>query len=1149
MVEEKIGQDKPIVIGVGASAGGLEAFKTLLKGLPDEHDMVLILVQHLDPDHESLMPELLSAKTRTPVQSVKDGMKIERGHIYLMPPGHELEMDGDILKLVEFSSPRGLRRPIDRFFSSLSTAHGENAVAVILSGTGSDGANGARDVKGQGGLVFVQTPEEAQYDGMPQAVVQQNTADVIVGAAEIIEVVRDYFSLRSQTIESSDERGGFLDRIMRHVRFRTGHDFSEYKEATMRRRVAVRMSVLNIQTPRDYLSYLVETKNEADILFQDLLINVTSFFRDADHFDTLRSMVIPDLIAKTSEHGDLRVWVAGCSTGEEAYSLAILIAEEISRVNKQMNVTIFGTDIDDKALTAARLGRYSDSIAMALPDGMLERYFRHTPDGYEVGPQLREMVRFSRHSFIKDPPFSRLDLVSCRNVLIYVQDPLQELASRVFHYALREGGYLFLGPSENPSAVHKYFVEANARARLFRRRAGQAKPLSLGTLSGAVMKRKAAEQELLGQQEAFTDVERVVLDHFTPAYLHTDADNNLIYSSPNATRYLSLRPGKISTNVFEVIAPELEATFRRVARSNAEINTTAEFEFQGEVNGTTQRAIVSRRRLGDGTILYVLDDNLKLLDSRPGGPTEIGSKQDTYLRQLELELDEAKQAVRTTVEELETSNEELKSSNEEMMSMNEELQSANEELTTINDELQEKLRELHQVNIDLDNFVVSTQVPTVFLSSDLALLRFTPETEAVFSFSDADLGRPLKDLNARIDQKRLLELCEQSVEDQIERQEEFRTDDKSVIYRVRIMPFSPDGERERGVVFTFQDITQLREAIETAQTAKAEAEAQSHEVNQIYAKSPLAMGLIGRDMRYIRLNQKLADINGVPIAAHLGKTVREVIPDVAEQTEDLIRRVLDTGIAITGIRVTGSTIVDPSTQHVWESDWVPFSIDDDVVAVSVTVRDITEQVTTSDNLREIMRELEHRVKNMLSNVKALVNRAARDATTDAAVFETLNKRIQGLSQTHSLLTAEAWSSALLDQLFRLETIDVYGEDRITLSGPTVRISSEATLSIGMAIHELATNAAKYGALSAGGGHVGVTWTRIADARSDRLVIEWVETGGPEVTEPSRSGFGTRLIASTIEGNIEGKVSHFWEPSGLRVVIELDYDAVSVAVQD
>lgn len=1149
MSAKKSEQDHTIVVGVGASAGGLEAFKSLLKGLPNQHDLVIILVQHLDPDHESLMPELVAAKTRTPVHSITDGMQIQRGHIYLMPPGHELEMDGDVMKLVAFSSPRGLRRPIDRFFTSLAVSHGENAVAVVLSGTGSDGANGAREVKGQGGLVFVQTPLEAQYDGMPQSVIQQNTADVVVGAAEMIDVVRDYFSLRSRTIESSDKEGGFLDRIMRHVKFRTGHDFSQYKEATMRRRVAVRMSVLNIQDPRDYLSYLVETKNEADILFQDLLINVTSFFRDPEHFETLKTEVIPDLVSETSEHGDLRVWVAGCSTGEEAYTLAILISEEISRVNKQMNVTIFGTDIDDKALATARLGRYPESISINMPEGILERYFRPSQDGYEVGPQLREMVRFSRHSFIKDPPFSRLDLVSCRNVLIYLKEPLQELTSRVFHYALRGGGYLFLGPSENPSALASYFVETSNRARIFRRRPGQAKPLSLGALSGAVMKRKAAEQERLGRQEAFTDVERVILDNFIPAYLHTDADNKLMYSSPNATRYLTLRPGKTTTNVFEVIAPELEPTFRRVSRSNTQIGTTSEFEFQGSINGQEERVIISTRRLNDGTILYVLDDNLKLLESRPGGTTELGSKQDTYLRQLEIELDEAKQAVRTTVEELETSNEELKSSNEEMMSMNEELQSANEELTTINDELQEKLRELNQVNIDLDNFVVSTRVPTVFLTSNLTLLRYTPETDQIFSFSEADLGRPLKDLSARIDQKRLLALCDQSISTQKELQEEFRSDDGTVIYRVRIMPFSPDGQKQRGVVFTFQDITPLREAIDEAVEARAAAEEQSHEVNQIYANSPLAMGLITPDMKYARLNQKLADINGVPLEGHVGKTIRQVIPNVADQTEDIVRKVVQTGEAITGERVTGHTINDPETIHEWESDWVPFRVNDEIAAVSVTVRDITDQVRTSDTLRDIMHELEHRVKNMLSNVKALVNRAARDATTDRSVFETLNKRIQGLSQTHSLLTAEAWSSAPIGQLFRLETVDVYGADRVTLSGPPVRVSSEATLSIGMAIHELATNAAKYGALSEPDGHVDISWTRIADARSDRLVIEWKETGGPEVTPPTQSGFGTRLVGLTIEGNLEGKVNNSWEPSGLKVVMEMDYEAISVATQD
>ncbi len=582
--------DHTIIVAVGASAGGLEAFQKLLKGLPEQHNLVLVLIQHLDPDHESLMPELLSAKTKSPVQSVTDGIEVQKGHIYLMPPGFEMEIQGRQLRLIEFDSPRGLRRPIDRFFNSLAVEHGENAAAVVLSGTGSDGASGARELKGHGGLVLVQDPREATYDGMPQSVLDQGSADVTARADEIIDVVRDYFSFRIDRKGAFGSETEFLDRILRHVRFRTGHDFAEYKEATMLRRVAVRMSVLNLTSPNEYLKLIVDNKQEADLLFRDLLINVTSFFRDPEHFETLKRQVIPDLVDSAEEHGELRVWVAGCSTGEEAYSVGMLIAEELSRVNKQCKVVIFGTDIDEQALQTARQGRYPDTISDTLPRALLDNYFKPLKEGYEVGEVLREMVRFSRHSFIKDPPFSKLDMVTCRNVLIYLKDSLQELTCRVFHYALRTDGYLFLGPSENPQAIAEFFAESASHARIFRRKPGQAKPLNLGGLSGAVLDRPEANGAT-GVEK--TEIERAILDFYAPAYLHVDDNNNVIFVSENASRYLAVRGGTLTTNLFELVAPELEAAFRRVARIEAPPNSSREFDFQGEIRGEEQRLLIS----------------------------------------------------------------------------------------------------------------------------------------------------------------------------------------------------------------------------------------------------------------------------------------------------------------------------------------------------------------------------------------------------------------------------------------------------------------------------------------------------------------------------------------------------------------------------
>jgi two-component system CheB/CheR fusion protein len=1130
---------KSIFVGIGASAGGLEAFVEFLKGLPEDHGMVIALVQHLDPNHDSLMPELVAAKTKSPVHSVTDNLAVEPGHIYLIPPGYDMEVKDDHLMLKAFDSPRRLRRPIDRFFRSLAVEYGDRAVGVVLSGTGSDGAEGAREIKGAGGLVFVQDPKEAKYDGMPQSVLDQGGADVTCGAREVADIVRDYFNLRGSAHSEFSDDDQFLSRIMRHVRFRTGHDFSDYKQATMLRRVAVRMSVLNLSERGDYLRYIAEHKEEADRLFRDLLINVTSFFRDAEHFDQVNRTAITDIVENTEDGGEIRVWVPGCSTGEEAYSMAILLSEEVSRLHRRCSIIIFGTDIDEEALGKARIGHYSDAIADSLPAGYLDRYFQPRSNGFTVGPQLRDMVRFSRHSFVKDPPFSKLNMVSCRNVLIYFKESLQETAIRVFHYALNEGGYLFIGPSENPKTITSYFTEVSARARIYRRRPGNAGALNLGGRHDAPQQKPYAPPPPAAG--AATDIEKVLLKRHAPAHLHIDAAGDVMYASENVTDYLRIRPGKLSNAATAMIAPELETLLRRVLRVEQNAGSTEEREYQGKVNGREVRLVMTAERMADGSVLLVLKDQLDLRSDRLG---QGDAADDAYIQELESELDEARQAVRTTVEELETSNEELKSSNEEMMSMNEELQSANEELTTINDELQEKLRELNQLNADLKNFTASARIATVFLDDQLRLKNFTVEAQQYFAFTQSDIGRKIADLNSSLDQDRLIDLCQQTLEDRIERSEEFAVEEQGCDLSVEIMPYSPDGKSERGVVFTLQDVTELREAVEEAERQRRLAEERMVEVEQIYRTSPMAMGLIDREMRYIRLNEKLAEMNGEPIERHIGARIKDVIPAVAEQTADLVGRVFESGEPIKGQRVTGTIKSRPDDPRVWESDWMPHIVEGEVVAVAVNVRDITDEVETAESLRRVMRELEHRVKNMLSNVSALINQARREVQADREIYEKLTRRIEGLAKTHALLTAEQWSSALLRDVIAPETIGVYGEEAVTLSGPAIRVNSQTTLALGMAIHEMATNAAKYGAFSRQGGHVTISWSRINDAESDRLQIEWKESGGPKVEKPAGNGFGSQLIRSTLEGTLDGEVSMRWEPEGLHFVVSLDFSEVT-----
>ncbi|MEM0935343.1 MAG: chemotaxis protein CheB [Pseudomonadota bacterium] len=1147
--------NSPLIIGVGASAGGLEAFQTLLSHLPERHDLALVLVQHLDPDHESLLPELLSKRTRTPVQSITDGMEVHPGNIYLIPPGFSLLIDGTTLHLEAFDSPRGLRRPIDRFLVSLAASCGPNATGIILSGTGSDGSVGVKAIKEAGGLVFVQDPKQAKYDGMPRSALATGAVDLVLPSSEMVDVVNDYYNRRSGIEPSIRNDAEFIERVAKHVRYRTGHDFAHYKEGTFLRRLAVRMSVLGIDAPSDYLKELIDNKAEAGRLFRDLLINVTSFFRDPDAFDSLREKVLPKIIQARERDEEVRVWVPGCSTGQEAYSIAILLAEEASRVDAGPRVAVFGTDIDDEALRTARRGVYPNSIAEEVPAEYLERYFRPTSGGYEVSPALRDIVRFSNQSLIKDPPFSKLDLVSCRNVTIYFDQVLQELSIRVFHYALREGGFLFIGPSENPPVLQRYFADFVGAFRIFRRRAGPARPLNMPSTGMSTISPGLPVEGLAGDfhQRSY---EQALLATHVPPYLVLNLANEVIYASEGAAKYLGVKPGATKTGLLSLIRPELEGVARRLINLQPERGERSEREYQGEVNGRMARIVLSLERLEDDTTLLVLRDYLDIREDRPGHRDTDDNGITDYVRDLEEQLDGARQTIRTTVEELETSNEELKSSNEEMMSMNEELQSANEELSTINEELQNKVAELNEVNSDLSNFIRSTRIPTVFLDEDLRLRSFTPEAQAYFRFVELDRGRRIDDIGSDISMTTLVELTEDVLKNGQPREAELQTADGTAEIVLRVLPYRSDGAPVTGVVFTLTDVTELRAYAREIEHQRAQAQKNLAEIEELYRVSPQAMALVDRDYRFLRVNQRMAEIDGIGIDDHFGKSIGEVMPRLQDQMAGPVAHVLETGEPVLDRRVSGHTQAHPEDERVWEVDWYPIldgggpvGSPNRVRAVGLNVRDVTHQADMSRELQRVMKELQHRVKNMLSNVLALVNRARREAETDTAVFETLAKRIEALANTHKLLTTANWGAARVRDILEPELTHVYGADRVHLRGPDLMLNARATLALGMAVHELATNAAKYGAFSNSAGTVSLSWSRVDEGEGERVRMIWLETGGPEVADRGEAGFGSQLISSTIEGGLEGQIAMEWNNDGLRCVMEFDYDIARESLRD
>ena len=1146
-LKDEIIEPRPLIVGIGASAGGLEALQYFLESLPSSHNYAIVVIQHLDPDHESLLPELLSKRTKTPVHVASDLVEVEPGNIYLIAPGQSLTIREGALRTESFATPRGKRRPIDNFFESLAVNSGTSAVGIVLSGTGTDGTQGVRAIKEQGGLVLVQDPEESKYDGMPRSAIESGAHHLVLKVRDMTEVMNDYFNHLTGLEHDELTDGEFIERAMKHVRYRTGFDFSNYKPATLLRRIAVRMSVLGISRPQSYLKHLVGSPSEALNLFHDILINVTSFFRDTPAFELLRKEVIPKLVQNRGRDEEVRVWVPGCSTGQEAYSIAILISEELERLDVSPRISIFATDIDDNALRTARRGVYRNSIIDEVPEEYLHKYFSSRQDGYEVTQALRDKVRFSNQSLIKDPPFSRIDLISCRNLLIYFNNDLQDVAMQVFQYSLVDGGFLLLGSSERPGQITDFFEEISHRHRLYRRKAGVTARLDLSNLIPLQHAGRTRRAEKISDTATHA---ATILENFGPPHVIVNQLDELIFASNDAARFLTFKGGKPQLQLSKVIRPELEPAIRRLMSRTLSPDTTISIDFQGELEGETARLKISRRLLqGNDQIIVFKDQLLPLEMSETPIGSHSGSDTSDYVRELETELDGARQTIRTTVEELETSNEELKSSNEEMMSMNEELQSANEELTTTNEELNNKIAEVRYANADLANFIRSTRIPTVFLNRDMQLQRFTPEAQKIFRFVTNDEGRRLDDIGADIDVQRLIEMCREVVRTETIAEEEFSTFDGKRTFRVRVVPYEAEGRMTGGVVFTLVDIGDLRSLMAKAERQTEIASRARAELETIYAHSPMAMAMLGTDKKYLRVNEELAEINGISIEDTLGKQLADVVPELAEEVGGYVDQVLETRKEIVNIRVRGRTSKNLNDERIWECDYFPVELGEELLGVGINVRDITDQLRTEFELQRVMLELQHRVKNMLANVLALVSRASRDATADTAIFNALAKRIQALSQTHKLLTRSNWASARLHEIVEPELLRVYGSDRVKLHGPDVALNARAALSIGMAVHELATNAAKYGAFSNDEGVVTLSWVRQFDGEADRYIFTWTETGGPAPKNDAIDGFGSQLIRSTIEGSLDGKVEFRWEREGLvcvfamatETLIEMDDD--------
>ena len=826
------------IVGIGASAGGLEALEQFLNHVPPNSGLAYVIVQHLDPTRQGIMPELLQRSTGMKVIQVRDRMPVQPNCVYVIPPNKDMSILHGVLHLLAPASPRGLRLPIDFFLRSLAQDAQERSIGVVLSGMGSDGTLGLRAIKEKAGVVLVQDPATAKFNGMPRSAIDSGLADIVAPVDQLPVRIMAYLQraplARTAELALEDKTQSALDKAIILLRAHTGHDFSLYKKNTFYRRIERRMGIHQIDKIAAYVRYLQENSQELDLLFKELLIGVTRFFRDPACWEELRKKILPALIASRTDGHLLRVWVPGCSTGEEAYSLAMVFHEVLAKLKtrKKIKLQIFATDLNKDAIDKARQGLYPENICADVTPEQMNRFFKKEEHGCRVTSEIRALVTFAPQSLILDPPFTRLDFLSCRNLLIYLAPEMQKKLMPLFHYSLSPGGVLFLGIAETVGSSTDLFAPLNQKLRLFRRKDSAVRPdriefpshfvlpLPVGSETGLAAKSNVSLQALTDQ---------LILEHYAPPAVLVNDKGNIVYVSGRTGKYLEPAAGKANWNIFvmarEGLRYELGSAFHKALVQEAAVVIRG---LKVGTNGGKQHVDISIQRLKEpeslcGLVMIVFTDVAAPLEiERPSRPETAGKNPARSARLVEIErkYQQARMEAQTTREEMQTAQEELRSSNEEQQSANEELQSTNEELTTskeemqslneelqsVNAELQTKVDELSRSNNDMKNLLNSTDIATLFLDNKLQVRRFTTQATKVIKLIPGDIGRPITDLASDLLYPELATDAQEVLRKLGFAEKPISTHDGRW-FTVRIMPYRTLDDRIDGVVITFADIT------------------------------------------------------------------------------------------------------------------------------------------------------------------------------------------------------------------------------------------------------------------------------------------------------------------------------------------------------
>ncbi|MDP2828297.1 MAG: chemotaxis protein CheB [Sulfuricellaceae bacterium] len=840
------------IVGIGASAGGLEAFEQFFRHIPPECGMAFVLVPHLDPSHASLLSEILQRTTAMPVVEATDQMVLTPDRVHVIPPNRDMAIFHGTLQLSVPELPRGQRMPIDAFLRSLAEDQGEQAIGIILSGTGTDGTLGLRAILGAGGVTLAQEPTTAKYDGMPVSAIQAGYATHVLPVEKMPAILlADMHAMAVQhEAPPAPAAASGMKRILMLLRSATGHDFTQYKKSTIGRRIERRMSQHNIGDIEIYARYLKEHPAEVQILFRELLINVTSFFRDPDAFAKLKEEVLPQLLAGKPEDYVFRAWVAGCATGEESYSIAMLLREYMDETRQEFKIQLYSTDLDDDAIAIARVGIYPPNIAQDIHPERLRRFFIKEDAGYRVKKDIREMVVFAIQNVIKDPPFTRLDLLSCRNLMIYLEPELQNRLIPAFHYALKPGGVLFLSPSESTGNHPELFAPLNRKWKLYRATgsASSVRAVMSGGLSWTGDGNTKGQSEVIKKTKEtnFAELTRRTLLHaYAPASVVTDMKGNILFVHGDTGKYLRPAPGQATLNVVDMAREGLQLELRAALIGAGQGMPTLGRELNIKTNGDFQSVSLSLRPLPDPDSneklqLNSFQDVAHPVPGKPGRGKGAASGHGEQRRVEELERDLAytRENLQATIEEQQASNEELKSTNEELQSTNEELQSTNEELetskeelqsvneelVTVNAELQAKIEQLAGMQNDMKNLLDNINIGTIFLDQHLSIKRFTREAAGIYRLVASDVGRPLGDIKSNLENEDLLADAKAVLESLAPREREVRTAGDAC-YLARIQPYRTLDNVIEGVVLTFTDISERTRAEAAERSARELAEA------------------------------------------------------------------------------------------------------------------------------------------------------------------------------------------------------------------------------------------------------------------------------------------------------------------------------------